>query len=33
VAQVIENTAFRVWVAALAIIFALRLLDRDRQPA
>jgi hypothetical protein len=33
VAQVLEHVAFRVWVAALAIIFALRLLDRDRRPA
>lgn len=32
VAQVAENVAFRVWVAALAIIFALRLFDRGRQP-
>lgn len=32
VASVIENMAFRVWIAALAIIFALRLLDRGRQP-
>lgn len=32
VAQVVENVAFRVWVAALAIIFALRLFDRGRQP-
>jgi hypothetical protein len=33
VAQVAENVAFRVWVAALAIIFALRLFDRGRQPS
>jgi hypothetical protein len=33
VAQVAENVAFRLWVGALAIIFALRLLDRSRQPA
>jgi hypothetical protein len=33
VTNVVENMGFRAWVAALAIIFALRLLDRDRQPA
>lgn len=32
VAVVAESVAFRVWIAALAIIFALRLLDRGRQP-
>jgi hypothetical protein len=32
VAELAETLAFRVWVAALAIIFALRLLDRGRQP-
>jgi len=32
VAEVAEIVAFRVWVAALAIIFALRLFDRGRQP-
>lgn len=31
VAQVIENMALRVWVAALAIIFAWRLFERGRQ--
>jgi hypothetical protein len=30
--RVVENLAFRVWVAALAISFALWLLDRSRQP-
>ena len=32
VVRIAEQVAFRVWVAALAIIFALRLLDRGRQP-
>lgn len=32
VTQLAEATAFRVWVTALAIIFALRLFDRGRQP-
>lgn len=32
VVRIAENMAFRVWVAALAIIFALRLFDRGRQP-
>jgi hypothetical protein len=32
VAEVTEIVAFRVWVAALAIIFALQLFDRGRQP-
>lgn len=32
VTQLAEATAFRAWVAALAIIFALRLFDRGRQP-
>lgn len=32
VAEVTEIVAFRVWVAALAIILALQLFDRGRQP-
>lgn len=30
--EVAEVVAFRVWVAALAISFALRQFDRGRQP-
>jgi hypothetical protein len=33
IARTVENMAFRVWVAALAIIFALRLFDRGRERA
>ena len=33
VAQVAENVAFRLWVGAVAVLVALRLLDRGRQPA
>lgn len=33
VAHVLEILAFRVWIAALAILVALRLFDRGRQPA
>jgi hypothetical protein len=32
VVQVAEDVAFRVWIAAVAIIVALRLFDRGRQP-
>lgn len=32
VAQLTENLAFRVWVAAVAALVALRLFDRGRQP-
>jgi hypothetical protein len=32
VAQALEDVAFRVWVAAVAIIVALRLLTRGREP-